>query len=720
MKTYQFKSAVPVWEPDKEKEKNYNLVFRAVIDYADASVVCLAASNLYQMFVNGKMIAQGPARAGHGYYRVDEIDVSDYLIQGKNIIAIYVNSYAIKNFYLINQPGFLCAEVLQDGKVVAATGKKGFEAKYHDERLRYVGRFSSQRTFSEVYKLREDTYKAFETQADCSFTAVKLAPTETKKFIEREVPYPCYEEYMAQQVIAKGDFVYLQEPKSLESLGWENMDADLVKGQGFTREEAECLVSDELDKCDCTKTSDKVESAADAVLGSHEWAIFDMGFEKTGFITLGIDCEADAEIILSFDEVLTDGDVSTRRLLVSNGVVWFLDKGQYSLICNEPNAFRYLKVANNSEGAITIKRIGVVEFAFDYKSKGLGSKNEKLNRVYEAAIESFRQNTVDIYMDCPSRERAGWLCDSYFMSKVEYLLTGKSTVEKNFLENFIMAEHFEDVPEHMFAMCYPSDFTDQKTYHLIPNWAMWYVIELEEYLERTGDRALVEYAHPKIEKLYAYLESFRNSDGLLENLEKWVFVESSKANSFTDGVNYPSNMLYCKMLRAMKGLYGGDYDAEADEIAQKIREQSYDNGFFHDHAVRNEAGKLELMKGDVSEVCQYYAFFTGIATVTAYPELWHIVLHDFGPDREAKKLWSEIYPASPFIGYVLRLEVLEQQGESAKLLEDIEGYFYPMAQATNTLWETLHPRSSRNHGFGSVVAVWLDNKNACETHSIYT
>ena len=27
-------------------------------------------------------------------------------------------------------------------------------------------------------------------------------------------------------------------------------------------------------------------------------------------------------------------------------------------------------------------------------------------------------------MDCPSRERAGWLCDSYFTAKTEYVLTG--------------------------------------------------------------------------------------------------------------------------------------------------------------------------------------------------------------------------------------------------------------------------------------------------------
>ena len=43
---------------------------------------------------------------------------------------------------------------------------------------------------------------------------------------------------------------------------------------------------------------------------------------------------------------------------------------------------------------------------------------------------------------------------------------------------------------------------------------------------------------------------YENEDGLLENIPGWVFVEWSKANELTDGVNYPSNMLYSATLLA--------------------------------------------------------------------------------------------------------------------------------------------------------------------------
>ena len=97
MKKYEFLKAVPVWEAEKDKEINYNLVFRTVVSKADNTIVAVSVSSLYQMFVNGVMVAEGPARAGHGYYRVDEIDVSSFLTKEENVIAIYVNGYYVKN-----------------------------------------------------------------------------------------------------------------------------------------------------------------------------------------------------------------------------------------------------------------------------------------------------------------------------------------------------------------------------------------------------------------------------------------------------------------------------------------------------------------------------------------------------------------------------------------------------------------------------------------------
>jgi len=245
-------------------------------------------------------------------------------------------------------------------------------------------------------------------------------------------------------------------------------------------------------------------------------------------------------------------------------------------------------------------------------------------------------------------------------------------------------------------------------------------MELEEYLERTGDRQLIKDAAKRIHDLLAFFEKYENEDGLLEHLPSWNFVEWSKANEFVQDVNYPTNMLYAGVLRAVSKLYDGEYVSDcgympkaaeslqkAERIIQTIRKQSYFDGFFHDHALRREDGSLYVVKEDVTETCQYYAFFFEIASPAEYSELWRILLNDFGPGRVEKGLWKEIYPSNTFIGYYLRLELLSRAGLRDLLLENIEGFFKYMAEQTGTLWELNNNSASCNHGFASHVLIWL-------------
>ena len=94
---------------------------------------------------------------------------------------------------------------------------------------------------------------------------------------------------------------------------------------------------------------------------------------------------------------------------------------------------------------------------------------------------------------------------------------------------------FANLPAGMLPMCYPADHYDGV---FIPNRALWFVVQLEEYLARSGDRAAVEALRPKALALFDYFKRFENSEGLLEKLEGWVFVEWSAANEFVQDVNY--------------------------------------------------------------------------------------------------------------------------------------------------------------------------------------
>lgn len=77
-------------------------------------------------------------------------------------------------------------------------------------------------------------------------------------------------------------------------------------------------------------------------------------------------------------------------------------------------------------------------------------------------------------------------------------------------------------------------------------------------MDRSGDRDLIDRYKEKVYALLNYLKHQENSDGLMENLKGWVFVEWSKANELTQDVNYPSNMLYSVTLKTAEKLYEDD------------------------------------------------------------------------------------------------------------------------------------------------------------------
>jgi alpha-L-rhamnosidase len=141
---------------------------------------------------------------------------------------------------------------------------------------------------------------------------------------------------------------------------------------------------------------------------------------------------------------------------------------------------------------------------------------------------------------------------------------------------------------------------------------------------------------------------------------------------------------------------------KAARIRDAIRKQSFDGEFFVDNAVRKD-GKLQVTRNR-TEVCQYFAFFFGLATPETQPKLWKTIVTDFGPQRKQTKAHPEIHPANAFIGNMLRFELLSRDGRAKQILDEALGYWLFMADRTGTLWEHDAPQASCNHGFASHAA----------------
>ena len=706
---YTFRAATPVWEVGTARVMNRTVCFVATLPAADQPVkLAAAASCSFLLTVNGAYVAHGPARCCHGYFRVDEYDLSKYLTKDVNTVALRVASYNVNAFSYLNQPGFLCAEITVGGEIVAATGKRdcvaGFKAYPVTERVQKVQRYSFQRTFVETYKLAEGAFD-YEVNPNTAATPVEVEPAVAGHFLCRDIPMGEEDELVYPvSVIHRGQLSYSEKESYYNSREISDIGPHYL---AYRESELDYASHREVSKCDPHDQVDVTEAADIITLPADSYADIEFPCNTTGIYEFDLEAEGDGELFIIFDEILLDGQVRLFRMGLSNIITVIAKAGKYRLECAMPHVMKYARIM--AKGAsMTLKGLRLHHIAFPTSAitATFVGEDETMKRIYNAAIETYRANAVDIYMDCPSRERAGWLCDSFFTSRVEYALTGKSQLERAFLQCFILPESFEYIPKGMLPMCYPADHYD-KTY--IPNWAMWYAVELCEYFARTGDREFVDGAKDKMYALMDFFKKYENEYGLLENLESWVFLEWSKSNELTQDVSFASNMLYAYMLEGLGKLYADEaLIAKAVALKAVINELSMtDSGFYCDNAYRRD-GKL-VLSGERTESCQYYAFFCGTATPETHPWLWNTLVHDFGYARAEKGLYPEIWPANAFIGNYLRLDLLDRFGLKDELYDNIKGYFTYMADTTGTLWELVASQASCNHGFASHVIHWMDS-----------
>lgn len=684
-----------VWSDGIRSEMNITLGFQLDKPFPSPSATLqLCAANAYMVFQDDEMIAFGPARTAHGYIRMDEIQLENLTPRTKLTVTVIGNN--INSFCYPDEKPFFAARVM-DGRGKQFAGSWDFSCSLLDDRIRKVVRFSYQRDFSEAYRMKKDRSEYYKGSKDL-FQQLGVSSVQAPQIIEREVSYPKYDR-MPMSVVEDGR-VTVDETLPVWNARFIDNISD-KSSKGYERSDLEVCASDELSRL----VYDKLGDGRLTIKGG-EYCVTDAGRTITGFFDLRLKVDEPSLLYILFDEIDmgssdTEGIViDFKRNTCVSAVRYELEPGDYHLVNFELLSARFLKFVCLS-GSVEVADSKLITFEnpdmfrLDFKCA-----DDSLNLIVKASQNTLAQNGVDLFTDCPQRERAGWLCDALFSARAEFLMTGENVVDRCFLENYALAPQLPELPEGMIPMCYPGDHISGE---FIPNWSMWYVLQLYDYYKRTGDVALVAKSKGKIEGLLRYFAKFENEYGMLENLENWVFVEWSKANDFTDGVNFPSNMLYCEMLIKAGELLSDDSLVEKGrDLKKTVAEFSFNGEFFEDNMVR-EDGKL-VRTGNTTETCQYYAIYFGVASETGYPEFHEKMLTVFGPSRDASKVYPSVYPSNSFIGNYLRMEILRLEERTAQILDESKQFFYYMAKRTGTLWENNKPEGSLNHGFASYAA----------------
>jgi alpha-L-rhamnosidase len=715
----------------KQGEKNLNLAFVTTLDQiSENTKLHIAAENVYRLYVNGILAGYGPVRTAHRFTKIAEYPLGQYLNQGKLNIVVEVAGYNVNTYCTTMDAPSFAAEIERDGEIIVSTDKGEFEAHLLSDRVQKAQRYSFQRAFTENYHMTECRSHFYQGSFD-RYPKVETEEVEGTRLLKAPLPKHTFQ--MQRSVILDHGNVEIIEPKDRYESRHLAKQSDTFFC--FNPEEIEEKLTFDADSFEFVPGRQK----------ENPYELYDLGRNVTGFLSLDIQVEEDTKVYILWDEILTDQERKTltyNRVDMVNIVKWELKAGDYQLLSFEPYTMRYAYVAKIG-GKASVKEFGIRRYENEDRKIKLSVEDAQLTDIFEAAIHSFEQNAVDILMDCPSRERAGWLCDSYFTAQAEQLITGRNVVEQNFLENYLLAVD-SNIPNKMIPMCYPADHTD---HNFIANYSCWFVVELLDYYKRTGDRELIDRAKEKVMGILVFFQAYENEYGLLEHMDGWVFVEWSKAADFVQDVNFPSNMLYAHMLQCVDKLYDiPELLKKSESIKEVIRVWSWRGEYFSDNALRMidraelkpdskavDGGENQVDNGDIqvdsveiqvddfgmtdkynlgtivptdniTETCQYYAFYFDTAKQDTDEDLFMRMLNEFGANRDCKKVHSDIFPSNAFIGNYLRLDYYSKHGYPVKVMEECKEYFLGMAEMTSSLWEYDSTVGSCNHGFTSYTA----------------
>ncbi len=724
MNIYNFKKAQRIFcplTPDEAAKRNKEAVnhygFYTCVELKESfgnAVFSLTGRNMYRLYVNHELVMHGPARTAHGYSRVDEVDLSLYLQEGLNSIGVEVMVYGdVYGGYSNDstlEPGMFIGELTVDGEVVCATGTDEWQVCRLKARAPHAQRISHSREAAEVYFLDDEYYSWTMGHADF-VPAAPMDESNAPIYLTHEALQPTLREYPVTQLVEYGS-CFIEKDKPLTSLFYEKHSPYYAS-----------LTERPLE--DCRRTAERAfngvsvkrEDGTLYVNGEGDkFVLFDGGESRVGFIGMEFSCDHDGIVDIVHSELLNlDGSIPyyhdvVTRLHVSGGMA-------HSFITMEPCLARYIKLYFRGTGDVKLYGLYLLDYSYpDEMRSGFQCSDDNINRLYNAAKKTLLLNTMDIFMDCPERERGGWLCDSLWTARAAQMMLSDTRVEKEFIENFLLTPA-DGMFHSFFPEVYPGNKPDYKAMTGITTWTFWLMAEFAEYVERTGDFAFRDEYADRIAAFVKGSQDFIGESGLLENLP-WLFIDWSMSNlgEYHQPISTAANALYAYVMVRLGRLY---QKSEWISIGAHIRRilwetiaDSSELGFaslttFPDSLEMGSDGKLHG-RGKISESGMATALWAGLFLPGTAPLMDDTVIHRMGPAPDYAPD-PMIGKSQLFIGLCIRLDMLSRFGAYDKMYEDMLAIYEPqLKEGPGTLWENqIIDTSSRCHGFTAHAGVHL-------------
>lgn len=361
----------------KDTLENSHILFRKRFNlsrFSDAKIY-ITADDYYKLYINGRFVSQGPAPAYHLNYNYNTLDITEYLCEGENTVAVHTYYQGLIN--RVWQSGDyrhgLIMDIVVDGGV-AVSSDESFLCKRHS-----------------------------------GYTACGKSGYDTQ-FMER------YDSRSAECGFYKPDF---------DDSEWENAALRRYVDYTLVPQSSKMLCFEEIKPVSMRVTGNKM--------------LLDFGAMYVGVIASTAKGAAGEKLTIKMGQELNeDGSVRHNlRCNCNYYEEWFLSGDEDTLDSFDYKAFRYAEIERAGEATLSDIRLIARHYPFELKAKLKDEYigNEYAERIWELCVRSQKYGIQETIQDCPDREKGFYLGDGCYDAFTNYILTDDDSMVRKLIDD---------------------------------------------------------------------------------------------------------------------------------------------------------------------------------------------------------------------------------------------------------------------------------------------
>lgn len=611
-----------IWTPswsEKDKETPQIVYFRKVLEFnqiTDHFIVKLSADSRYKFYVNNKLVEVGPSKGDDQVWYYDEKDISSFLQKGKNVLAAAVLRYPREHrkgnhgIWRTETPGFYL-----NGSYIDDTGKERTiiaDNTWHCMRETELQIVSESPYFAplqilektsgnpKIFGWKSQAYDDADWEEARAITTFEISRAVSPgNLIPRNIPY-------MNQIDRQFEGISSIRKSDKTQKDWNNM----LQGKHSIDIPPNSNEIVEVDAGELTTGYLHLEmyggkGTSIKILTSESYAYPSdnpnpyMTFPKKGNRT-----DSSGGTLYGFTDEYTAGGFGSKEEPEVYEPFWF-------------RTFRFvrLEIKTQNEG-FTVKQFDYRETGYPLEIKTrVSTSDSSLEKVWDISARTLRRCMHETYEDCPFYEQLQYAMDSRSQILYTYMISADDRLARKCMDDFKRSQRYDGLLNASYPTTGPN---------VIPGFSIYYIMMLYDHMMYFGDKELIKYHLPTIDRILNYFDTHLNEQDLVGktgglNMQDrfWSFIDWTAEWDATTGVpkailNGPITMesfLYVMGLQyaAKLSTYVGRTELGNEYLGRAAKVQEAINKF-----CRGANGLYQDGPGieDYSQHCQVFAILT--------------------------------------------------------------------------------------------------------------